>query len=86
MPSKDEITRLIRKRRKATLYRIVDSLAGLAVAHSDCPHQGYKYIPAKWIPQHVYRDWFEYAHYFGKYFKFKVEPKDHEWLLTQLLK
>lgn len=87
MPTKDEITYLIGKRRKATLYRIVDSLAGIAIAYPDVPYQEYKYVPSKRIPQDVYREWFDYAQrHLGNYFTFKVEPRDHEWLLSQLLK
>lgn len=104
--SKEDITILIRKRRKKTLY---DTIAMLETdAYEDFmfisdprnagmiqrfgletnlyPNLGYVRMRPKDVPQWVYQDWFE--HYIKKhpYVEWRWHPKDHEWLLSMLVK
>lgn len=85
MPSKHEISILIRKRRKATLYGVINSLAGYAAAYPDYPHRNYAYMPPKWIPPHVYRAWWLYTTHIGRYVTYTCEPRDFLWLMDALV-
>jgi len=104
--SKNDITELIRKRRKKTLYEAIHHLQSSAMEEDDYfrdprnarfiahfqinrtwPHHQYIYMREKDVPPNVYRSWF--THYVttpeGRSHVWVWHPRDHEWLLSQLL-
>lgn len=83
--SKDEITKLIRARRFAALYRYIDHLKEHAVRRKwtyGYSHGGYD---AAAIPAHVYRYWYLQALQVSPMLYIECEPYDHQWILDQLL-
>lgn len=93
MLTKDVITSLIRRRRLASLLINVEMLQDYAI-FTDSFYEDYWYVPAEEVPPHVYKYWYNERlripinprvvgskNIKGLY----GEPKDHEWLLSQLL-
>lgn len=85
MSTKDAISRLIAKRRKRCLYNAIDDMQ-FALGGTEAPHNWAIGMDARWVPQSVYRDWFEWIVNRYGMVKLKCEPRDHEWLLGMLLK
>lgn len=104
--SKEDITTLIRKRRKRKYYEVIGMMqtdayndhlfisdprnAGMiqrfGLETNLYPHLGYVLMRPKDVPEGVVHDWF--SHYLEKhpYVEWQWHPKDHEWLLSKLLK
>lgn len=93
MPSKSEITRLINKRRHASLMINIENLQTKARVF-DLFYEEYTLVPPQDVPQYVYRYWFMALLSMPKSSKvvgrstglqIHAEPKDAHWMWQQLV-
>lgn len=93
MPSKDDITALIHRRRMASLLINIERLQRLAILF-DFFYEEYWMVPPSEVPRAVYRHWFNEVLNIPKNPKSLIphkpleiyaEPKDYVWMLSQLL-
>lgn len=83
--SKDDISKLIRARRYAALYRYIDHLKEAALKRRweySRSHGGYD---AAAIPSYVYRYWYHKALEVSPLLYIECEPYDFHWILDKLL-
>lgn len=83
--SKDQITQFVRKRRYKSLYAYIDHLKYWAIVKYWTYGQTHGGYDAAAIPQHVYRYWHKKAMEISPVIHLVVDPKDHEWMLSQLI-
>jgi len=104
--SKAQVSSLIRKRRKATLFNTIEFLQlqqveedtyfndprnrrviDLFVLTRSWPHHQYNHMRPKDVPAWVYRSWFTHFLRTGASVNhvWDWEPRDHDWMLMQLL-
>jgi len=91
--SKQEISELIRRRRYTSLIMNIERLQGVA-SMFDYFYEQYYYVPPEEVPPYVYRHWYSTIINTPRNPKvvgpqqivtIHAEPKDHEWMLSQLL-
>lgn len=91
--TKSEVTRLINLRRQASLMINIERLQKVAEL-MDMFYESYWYVPPEEVPQYVYRHWYMMVimepwnpKIVGpqKVMEIHAEPRDHEWMLAQLL-
>ena len=93
MPSKSEITRLINKRRHASLMINIENLQ-IKARIFDLFYEDYTLVPPETVPQYVYRYWFMALLTMPRPPKavgppqplqIHAEPKDAQWMWQQLV-
>ena len=93
MPSKSEITRLINKRRHASLMINIENLQ-IKARIFDLFYEDYTLVPPETVPQYVYRYWFmalltmprpPKAVGSPQPLQIHAEPKDAHWMWQQLV-
>jgi len=91
--SKEKVTELINKRRRASLLINIERLQRVAELF-DMFYEEYWNVPPENVPQYVYRYWYmavisepRNPKVVGPQQMMEIhsEPKDHEWILSQLL-